>query len=512
MDGFFRDFRWVDDASFLEVDEAFFWFHDVNSLAGFRFLDFGKESLRVKAGILHDMNEGSLESLFDDFGTVAISFEAGSEVDEGDATTGDDTFGESSFRSGHSVVDAEFLLVDFGFGSATDFDDGDFAKEGGSTFLKFFTGVVGFFEFSLGLDEIDAIRDGFFVAGTFDDSSFVFGGEDFVASTEDFHADFFELHALVARDDGSVGQDSDVFHDVFAAVAEGWGFEDESVKDALQFVQNENRESFAGNFLSDDNEIFAASLGALLKERNELASAADFLVGDEDERFIEDGFLAVGVCDEERRGEAFVVSEAFDDFLFHLETLALLDGDDAVFADFADDARNEFADFFVTGGDRGNFGDFFVIAFDFFGGFFDAFDDSGARFFNSLAKFHRIDAGGDELVGFVQDVISENGDSGGAIASDFVELLGGGLDEFRADLLAEVFFGAAEVDGFSDGDAIVGDSRAAVGFFDDDVLTLWAEGDFDGVVELFSAGEDFVAGFGSVENLFCHLIVPLIND
>lgn len=47
LDGFFRDLGWVDDASFFEVDEAFFWFHDVNSLAGFCLLDFGEEGLAV---------------------------------------------------------------------------------------------------------------------------------------------------------------------------------------------------------------------------------------------------------------------------------------------------------------------------------------------------------------------------------------------------------------------------------------------------------------------------------
>ena len=56
----------------------------------------------------------------------------------------------------------------------------------------------------------------------------------------------------------------------------------------------------------------------------------------------------------------------------------------------------------------------------------------------------------------------------------------------------------------------LGDGRAAVGFFDDDVLAFRTEGDFDGVVKLFGASEDFLAGFSSVENLFCH-IVPLIK-
>lgn len=159
----------------------------------------------------------------------------------------------------------------------------------------------------------------------------------------------------------------------------------------------------------------------------------------------------------------------------------------------------------VTGGNRSNFGDFLIVTLNFFGGFFDSFDDFGAGIFDSLAKFHRIDASGDELVGFGKDIISEDGDSGGTIASDFVEFLSGGFDEFGADLLAEVFFGGAEVDGFSDGDAVMSDSGGAVGFLNDDVLAFGAESNFDSVVELFCAGEDFVTSLVGIKDFLCHI-------
>ncbi len=52
---------------------------------------------------------------------------------------------------------------------------------------------------------------------------------------------------------------------------------------------------------------------------------------------------------------------------------------------------------------------------------------------------YRVDAGGDEFVSFVQDIVGQNSDGGGAVASNFVELLGSRFDEFGADLFAEVF-------------------------------------------------------------------------
>ncbi len=220
--------------------------------------------------------------------------------------------------------------------------------------------------------------------------------------------------------------------------------------------------------------------------------------------------MAVGISDKERRRVTFVVGETFDDFLFHFEALALFDGDDAVFADFANNISDEFADLWIAGGNGGNLGDFAVVAFDLLGGFFDAFDDFDTGVFNSLAEFHGIDTGSDELVGFSENVVSQNCDSGGAIAGDFVEFFGGGFDELGADSFAEVFVGRTKIDGFSDGHAVMRDGGGTVGFFDDNVLTFGAEGDFDGIVELFGAAEDFVAGFVGIEDFLWHFVIPYL--
>ena len=78
----------------------------------------------------------------------------------------------------------------------------------------------------------------------------------------------------------------------------------------------------------------------------------------------------------------------------------MFDSDDAIFADFADDISDELADFLIAGGNRSNFGDFLVVTLNFFGGFFDRFDDFGTSVFDSFAELHRVDTSSDELVGF----------------------------------------------------------------------------------------------------------------
>ena len=84
--------------------------------------------------------------------------------------------------------------------------------------------------------------------------------------------------------------------------------------------------------------------------------------------------------------------------------------------------------------------------------------------------------------------------------------MSGGLDEFGADSFAKVFFVARKFDGLGDSDAVMGNGWGAVGFFDNDVLTFRAESDLDGVVELFRAAQDFVAGFRCVKDFFCNVI------
>ena len=65
--------------------------------------------------------------------------------------------------------------------------------------------------------------------------------------------------------------------------------------------------------------------------------------------------------------------------------------------------------------------------------------------------------------------------------------MSGGFDKLGADGFAEMIFVGFKLDGFGDGDAVVRNDRGAVFLFDNDVFTLWAESNLDGVVELFGA-------------------------
>lgn len=81
LDGFFGDFGWVDNSGFFEVNNSLFGRHDIDTEARFGFFDFSEKSLRIEAGIFHDMDEWGFEGFLDDLGAIVVGFERSGEID-----------------------------------------------------------------------------------------------------------------------------------------------------------------------------------------------------------------------------------------------------------------------------------------------------------------------------------------------------------------------------------------------------------------------------------------------
>ncbi|MGY3058157.1 hypothetical protein ACVWZD_002402 [Streptomyces sp. TE3672] len=86
--------------------------------------------------------------------------------------------------------------------------------------------------------------------------------------------------------------------------------------------------------------------------------------------------------------------------------------------------------------------------------------------------------------------LGENGGGGRTVAGDVVRLLGDLLDQLRTDLLVRVL----QLDLLGDGNTIVGDRGGAPLLLKDDVATLGAKGDLDGVGELVHAALETAPG------------------
>ena len=179
----------------------------------------------------------------------------------------------------------------------------------------------------------------------------------------------------------------------------------------------------------------------------------------------------VGVGDEVRAEIAAVELHAFDDLELGLGGLGFLDGDDALVADLLHRLGDHLADRLVAiAGDRADLGDLFR-GLDLLGVLDERRDDVGDGEVDAALQVHRVHAGGNRLVAFLDDRLGENGRGRGAVAGDVVGLRGDFADHLRAHVLELV----GKLDFLGDGDAVLGDARRAERLVDDDVAALGAE-------------------------------------
>ena len=165
---------------------------------------------------------------------------------------------------------------------------------------------------------------------------------------------------------------------------------------------------------------------------------------------------------------AAVELHALDDVDLGLGRLAFLDGDDAVgaptffmaSASFLPISRSLLAAMVATS----------VISFLSLASIFSAdlvqlLDDRLDGLLDAAGQGHRVGAGGDGLEAFAEDGLGEDGRGGGAVAGHVAGLAGGFLDELGAHVLV----GVVQLDLLGDGDAVLGDGRAAPALVDDGV-------------------------------------------
>ena len=114
-------------------------------------------------------------------------------------------------------------------------------------------------------------------------------------------------------------------------------------------------------------------------------------------------------------------------------------------------------------------------------------DDLLDALLDAAGQGHRVGAGGDGLEPFAVDGLGEDGGGGGAVAGDVAGLAGGFLDELGAHVLVRV----VQLDVLGDGDAVLGDGRAAPALVEDGVAAARAQGAPDGPGQLADAVGSF---------------------
>jgi len=345
-------------------------------------------------------------------------------------------------------------------------------------------------------DLIDAALDVVGGARALDNRGVVLIDADLLGAAKIGKLDLLELDAEFFHEGLAAGQDGDVFEHRLATIAEAGSLDGGDFKDAAELVDDERREGFAFDVLSDDEER-CALLGDAAEKGDQVLGGRDLPLEDKDVGVFEDAFHRRRAGDEVRGEVALVELHALDEMDFGVKALAFFDGDNAVLTDLVHRLGDDLTDGGVlVGGAGANLGDL-LGAGDGLGHVVEFFNNGGDGGVDAALHLVGVGAGGDVLQALGVDCLGIDGSCGGAVAS----FLRGPGSDFLDHLSAHVFVGILEFDLLGDGDAVLGDGGSAEGLLEDDDAARGAEGDLDGLSEFLHATKNALPGVGVKVNL-----------
>ncbi len=198
------------------------------------------------------------------------------------------------------------------------------------------------------------------------------------------------------------------------------------------------------------------------------------------------------VVDEVRRQEPTVELHPLHDDDFGVGGLAFFDGNDAVRSNQLHRVGELLADFaIVVRGDARHFRDFLgVLRVDRFGELVQLIDDFLDAELDAANDRHRVATARDRLQTFAENELGEDRGGRGAVTGNVVRLAGGFLHQLRA----HVFEWVLQFDILRDGDAVLGDGRAAPTFVQNRIAATWPERRTHGAGQLAGTGQEFLTG------------------
>jgi len=340
------------------------------------------------------------------------------------------------------------------------------------------------------------------IASSKDETTVVDGAGNLGSATEILNGHGFQLATGFFADDGTAGQHSDVLEHGFTAITETGGFHRQHVEHTAQLVQNQCRQRFAVNIFCQNDQFALANLDQFFEDREQILSAADLLVVDQDIGLIDDCLHAFLIGDEIRADIATIELHTFDIFGFKFETATIFDRDDAVFTDFVHHIGDQVTNFAILRGNAGNVGNFF-FGVDRGSLFENEFRNACRSSDDSALEQHRIRASSHILQTFGNNRLCQNGCSGRAIAGDVVGLGG----SFFEQLSAHVFKGVFEFNFFGDGHTIMGNGRSAEFLIERDITTLGSKGGCNGIGDFIDTSLKFTTCFFTENELLCHVFL-----
>ena len=333
---------------------------------------------------------------------------------------------------------------------------------------------------------------------TADDDGVFLGDLDLTSLTQLRNLNVLQLQTQLGGNDLAAGQDGDILQHLLAAVAETGRLDGNAGEGSAQFVQNQRGQSLALDVLCDNQQLLAG-LHQLLQKGQDFLNVGNLLVGNQNQRIINDGFHLVGIRHHVGGQVAAVKLHTLDDLGIGLGGLGLLDGNHAVSRDLLHCIGNQLTDDLITGGNSTDTGDI-LLAVDLLG-IVDQRRDSGVHsLLHALTQNHGVRAGGHILHALADESLCQQGSGRGAVTGGIV-CLGGDLLDQRG---AHVFRLVLQLDLLGDGYAVIGNQGRAVLLVQHHVASLGTQGDLDGIRQFIYAAHQRVAGLNAIQNFFCH--------
>src|SRR6266704_606444 len=437
---------------------------------------------RLGQGALDDQHAGRLVT-----GATEV-VEAGGQVHQGAAATGDDAFLDGRPGGGDGVLKAVLLLLELDLGRGADAQDGDAAGQLGQPLLQLLPVPVGVGVLDLVADLPDPVLDLRLVAGRVHDRGVVLGDDDTAGAAQALQPDRLQLHAELVGDHGAAGQRRDVGQHGLAAVTEARRLHAHHVEQAADLVHHEGGQRLALDVLRDHQQRPLA-LDDLLEQRQEVGHRGDLALVDQDVRVLKDRLETLGVGDEVRRDVALVELKALGELQLEPHRRRFLDGDDTVLADLAERLGDQLADLLVLRGDRRDVRDLGLL-FHVARGIEQPLGDLGGGGVDTALEVHRVGAGRDRTQAVVHHRLGQDGRRRGAVPGDVIGLGGDLLGELGPQVLVRVL----QLHLLGDGHAVVGDGGGAPFLVDDNVAATGAQRHLDDVGELVDAALKRAAG------------------
>ena len=144
----------------------------------------------------------------------------------------------------------------------------------------------------------------------FDDRRQILSSNHLASRTDHIRANRIKAHTGVFGNNFCAYQSSNIVEDILIARR----FDSQGIKGTLETVEHEQAKRFTIDIVSNQNEIFLATLSNHLKQRDELLCRRNLLVGNDDGWLVVHRFHSLRVCRHVRADEAALNGKALDHF------------------------------------------------------------------------------------------------------------------------------------------------------------------------------------------------------